>query len=422
MKCEACGSELEMRAVRRPSAISWLANLAIGAGLSAGLLYFFDSGRGKRRRALIRDQFVHDVSQSRKGADVAVRDARNRIRGSLAGIWSLLKRDDPSDDVLIERVRARLGRCVAHPSSIEVDAADGHISLSGKVLDREHDDLVDALKLVRGVKEIENRLDVHHEAENNSGPQGEMTGHGEPLDLLQDNWSPAVRFVTGAAGCGLMANCLAKRTPGAILMGTAGFGLLMRAATNMELKRVFGLGDSRRGIDLESCITIHAPVEAVFSLLANPENFPRLSESITSVRMIDTDRYLKTVTGPLGLTFHLEEIITRAKPYELLAWKSGSNSSIKYAKTARFHADGDARTQVHLRFTYNPVGGVLTHAAARIVGLDPKTILDDLLMRAKTYLETGRQPHEAAQPTHPQREPSITEVEPSTPGGVGART
>ena len=124
--------------------------------------------------------------------------------------------------------------------------------------------------------------------------------------------------------------------------------------------------------------------------------------------MIEADRYAKTVTGPLGLTFHLEEIITLAKPYELLAWKSGPSSAFKYAKTARFHSTDDGVTQVHLRFTYNPLGGVLTHAAARLVGLDPKTILDDLLTWAKAYLETGRQPRGASEPTAPQREPSMS--------------
>ncbi len=408
MNCKVCGQEHAAPMCRAKSSAGGTAKLLAGAGIGIGMMYFLDSARGKRRRALVRDQIVHGAVTSRKAADAAARDARNRILGSLAGLWSLVRRDKPSDDVLVERLRSRIGRCVAHPSSIEVDAADGRVSLGGPVLDWEEDELISAVKSVRGVKEIENRLDVRFDAEHVPGQDGTTSRHGEPFELMQDKWSPAVRFVTGAAGCGLMANCVARRTPGAVLAGTAGFALFMRALTNMELKRVFGFGGSRRGIDLESCVSIRAPQEAVFSLLANPENFPRLSDCITAVRMIDTDRYAKIVEGPLGLTFHLEEIITRAKPYELLSWKSGSNSAIKYAKTARFHATDDGLTQVHLRFTYNPLGGVLTHAAARMVGLDPKTILDDLLMRAKAYLETGRQPRGAAEPSTPQREPSMS--------------
>jgi hypothetical protein len=30
-----------------------------------------------------------------------------------------------------------------------------------------------------------------------------------------------------------------------------------------------------------------------------------------------------------------------------------------------------------------------------VLGFDPKTLLDDLLVRAKSYLETGKQPHDA---------------------------
>jgi hypothetical protein len=53
-------------------------------------------------------------------------------------------------------------------------------------------------------------------------------------------------------GCGLMANCLAERTPGAALLGTIGFGLFVRAVTDMDFGRLLGMhttgrpGTSRR--------------------------------------------------------------------------------------------------------------------------------------------------------------------------------
>jgi osmotically-inducible protein OsmY len=35
-----------------------------------------------------------------------------------------------------------MGRVVSHPSSISVEASDGHVTLSGPILGREADDLV----------------------------------------------------------------------------------------------------------------------------------------------------------------------------------------------------------------------------------------------------------------------------------------
>ncbi len=233
MKCNVCGQEHAAPMCRARSSLSGMATLLAGAGIGVGLMYFLDSAMGKRRRARVRDRIVHGAVKLRKAADAAARDGRNRIFGSLAGFWSLMRHNKPSDDVLVERLKSRIGRCVAHPSYIEVDAADGRVSLSGPVLDWEEDDLISAVKSVRGVKEIENRLDVRSDAEYAAGQDGRATRHGKPFELMQDKWSPAVRVVTGAAGCGLMANCLARCTPVAVLAGTAGFAVFTTKDTKV---------------------------------------------------------------------------------------------------------------------------------------------------------------------------------------------
>jgi hypothetical protein len=58
------------------------------------------------------------------------------------------------------------------------------------------------------------------------------------LKFLEENWSPALRLFAGTVGCGLTANCLASRTPLAILLGTLGFGLFVRSMTNTSLFRL----------------------------------------------------------------------------------------------------------------------------------------------------------------------------------------
>lgn len=64
--------------------------LLMGAGLGAGLMYFFDPKRGRQRRVRIRDKMIglsHDMQDAR---DVVVRDTRNRMRGLAAGDLSVL--------------------------------------------------------------------------------------------------------------------------------------------------------------------------------------------------------------------------------------------------------------------------------------------------------------------------------------------
>lgn len=222
-------------------------NLLTGAGLGAGLMYLLDPDRGNRRQALIRDQLRHAVSKTSRGADAAFRDAQHRIYGTFAEARGLLTKDDATDDVLVSRVRSKMGRYVTHPSAIEVAAHNGLVTLRGPVLAHEADDLLCAAKSVRGVREVVNQLEVYDSPGNISALQGEGERWGEPSEWMQTYWAPTTRVVAGALGGALMINCLARRTPAAILLGTAGFGLMLRAMTNLETKRLLGIRDQRGG-------------------------------------------------------------------------------------------------------------------------------------------------------------------------------
>ena len=73
-----------------------------GAGLGAGMMYFFDPASGNRRRSLIRDQLVHACTASNKKAGVVYRDASNRLQGVKTELHSLI---EPSSAGIVERVQ-----------------------------------------------------------------------------------------------------------------------------------------------------------------------------------------------------------------------------------------------------------------------------------------------------------------------------
>jgi uncharacterized membrane protein len=50
--------------------------------------------------------------------------------------------------------------------------------------------------------------------------------------------------------------------------------------------------------------------------------------------------------------------------------------------------------------SYTPPAGAVGHAVARLFGADPKSELNDDLMRMKVFLETGRRPRDAAGAPH----------------------
>jgi hypothetical protein len=117
--------------------MNWAATLIGGAGLGAGLMYVLDAQLGTRRRALIRDKIVRITHKAGDAIDTTARDLSHRTKGVVATAGSRLRSDHPSDEVLVERVRAKLGRLVSHPKSIEVSAHEGRVTLRGPILSRE---------------------------------------------------------------------------------------------------------------------------------------------------------------------------------------------------------------------------------------------------------------------------------------------
>ncbi|RJQ64976.1 MAG: BON domain-containing protein [Desulfobacteraceae bacterium] len=240
-----------------------IANLIASAGLGAGLMYLLDPYGGKRRRSLIRDKAVHGVHTTGDAAGKVSRDMKNRAKG----VASLFKRaavkEEVSDSVLVDRVRSELGGVVGHPGSIHVEASDQRVRLSGVVLKRELKKLIKRVKSVRGVREIEHDLEVHDEPGNVPGLQGEpaVPPAGERFELMQENWSPSARLVTGLAGGALAVYGLTYRGIAGKTAIAAGLPLLTRAATNMPLRRIVGIS-GRRAVDIQKTTFMEAGKKA----------------------------------------------------------------------------------------------------------------------------------------------------------------
>lgn len=148
-----------------------------GVGLGAALMYFFDPDRGKRRRALVRDKVEAAGNKVEDVAGKVSRDLRNRCYGMMAGTKSFFKHEEVSDEVLVDRVRAKLGRYPMHIGAIDVTAHDGTVTLRGQILADEMPKVLRGARLVRGVKGIDNQLEVHATA----GDIPALQGTPQPL-------------------------------------------------------------------------------------------------------------------------------------------------------------------------------------------------------------------------------------------------
>ncbi len=374
-----------------------------GVGLGAALMYIFDPDRGRRRRALARDQMAHTARLVKRAASATSRDLSHRVYGALAESGNLLRRENVSDDVLADRVRARIGRSVSHPHAISVTVTDGRVSLSGPVLAHEASRLLSGVSSVRGVKSVENLLTVHTEAENISSLQGGRPRTGDRFALMQTNWAPTTRLLAGSAGVALMANCLARRDLISAALGAVGFGLFMRSATNLEMKTLLGVGRDRQPIRVQKTINIHAPVERVFDCWTDHRNFPRFMSRVREARPTGEGRSHWIVSGPAGLPIEWTAKITQMVPNKLLAWRSLPGSAVRHNGVIHFEPIHEGSARVHIEMCYHPIGGAIGHALAKLFGSDPKSEMDADLLRMKTFIEKGRPPHDAANPLPPGR-------------------
>jgi uncharacterized membrane protein len=373
----------------------------IGAAVGATLMYVFDPERGTRRRKRLRDRAVHRAHATADFAGTASRDAGNRVTGLAAALASRFRTDSPDDVVIAERVRAELGRAVSHPGAIEVGAADGLVTLCGDVLDREHDDAIEAAARVKGVEAVEDLLSVHEAAGDVPALQGQGRSREARPELAQENWSPAVRFFTGAGGAALAWYGLRERGLTGALYSAAGAALLLRAATNAPLGRVVGIRGGRQALHIQKTINVNAPVEDVYAFFTEWERFPEWMTHVRSVRASGIPGAVgeKThweVDGPAGVPVSWDAETTEVVPRQRVSWRSVEGAAIRQSGTMRFEPNDDGSTRVNIQMSYNPPAGMAGHAVAKILGRDPKKQMDADLARLKTTIETGQPPHDAA--------------------------
>jgi uncharacterized membrane protein len=365
-----------------------------GAAAAAALMFYFDPVSGRRRRVRLRETTSSAAAHAGDGLRSAGRDLAARAAGVGARVRSLFQPDSNDADTLTERVRARLGRVVAHPGAVRVAASGQRITLSGAILTWEHRPLLRAVGAVRGVRDIEDRLAVYESSDHVSSLQGGRARGGARFGLA-DRWSPGTRLIAGVIGGTLLLRGLRRGGLGGSLAMTVGGAMLTRTTCNMPLAQLCGL---RRGpaIEVHKTLSVRAPLERVFETLAHYEAFPAFMRNVLRVRRFGDGSSHWTVAGPGGVTLEWHATTTQYEPNRVLAWSTVGDCVVEHAGVIRVEPGrhGGTRLEVHLR--YRPPAGQLGHALARLFGADPKHELDQDMLRLKAFLETGRTPRRAA--------------------------
>jgi uncharacterized membrane protein len=142
-------------------------------------------------------------------------------------------------------------------------------------------------------------------------------------------------------------------------------------------------------IRVQKTATIRAPIERVFGLWSHFENFPHFMEHVLEVR-VDGERSHWRVLGPAGVPVEWDAELVERIENRKIAWRSLSKGPVEHHGEVHFEKLGENATRISIHMAYDPPGGALGHALAAFMHGDPKTLMDDDLLRLKSLLETGK--------------------------------
>lgn len=360
-----------------------------GLLLGAGLMYLLDPVRGRRRRARILEAVHHAERRERELLSRAARDARQRVHGLTERMMHRPSSDVP-DQVIVERVRSRLGRVISHPRAVDVAVIDGRAILRGAIFAHEAPKAVACVRGTPGVRAVVDRLERHLTAGQIPQLQGEGHVVGAEKAKAREHWTPTGQ--AGATGAGVLAamyGLLMRRGLVGTLVTLGGVALALRGTLNKPLPELLGIGD-KRTITVQKTITVNQPIHIVFDLWSRLDNFPLFMSHVREVDIEVGGRKTRwTVDGPAGTKLEFEAETTAFESDRLIAWRTLPDQKFEHEGRVRFEqVEGGTRVQVMM--SYRPPMGVVGHAIAHILGWDPKARMDDDLARMKTLLEDGK--------------------------------
>ena len=148
----------------------------------------------------------------------------------------------------------------------------------------------------------------------------------------------------------------------------------------------------KEDIRVEKTVTIDRPASELYSYWRDFTNLPQFMGHLKSVNNLDEagTKSHWVANAPLDLNVEWDAEIIQDESDRLIAWNALDNADIHNCGFVRFQpATGNRGTQVKVVLEYQPPGGGLTNAIAKLFGESPQEQIGDELNRFKQLMETG---------------------------------
>ena len=235
------------------------------------------------------------------------------------------------------------------------------------------------------------------------------------------------RGISLATGLALLAYTVSRRPKLTLPLGLDASYMIYRGATgHCVFYQMLGINRSEvnghEGIRVERAVTVNRPKEELYQMWRDFENLPRFMEHLELVRVDDRDtgRSHWVARGPLDRRVEWDSEVIEERENELLVWKSLPGSMVESMGRIEFlDAPGGRGTIVRVAMEYNPPGGSLGAAFAKLFGEEPNQQINEDLRHFKQIMEAGEVATVQGQPTGRGRQMDSTFTK--TNGRQGAR-
>ncbi len=229
---------------------------------------------------------------------------------------------------------------------------------------------------------------------------------GSVLASSVANVGQTERWISAIGGGALALYGLTRGSLGGVALVVVGAALVHRGvtghcnlyeATGINTAQGGGLRDAsnvsvpaERGIKLEKSITINREPAEVYAFWRNFENLPRFMNHLESVTVTGEGRSHWVAKAPAGTSVEWDAETYNERENEFIAWRTLEGADVASAGSVHFEpAPGGRGTVVRVSLKYDPPGGRLGAAVAKLFGENPEQQIDDDLRRFKQLMETG---------------------------------
>jgi uncharacterized membrane protein len=147
---------------------------------------------------------------------------------------------------------------------------------------------------------------------------------------------------------------------------------------------------AKTGGTVRNSLIINRAPEELYQFWRDFENLPRFMPYLESVQITGEGRSHWVAKAPADTSVEWDAEITEDRPNELISWRSLEGADVDNSGTVRFEpAPGNRGTIVKVDINYNPPGGVIGAAVAKLMGDDPGAQAMESLRCFKQLMETG---------------------------------